>query len=131
MERPANAPHAMARTATDSYSGGKVVFPPLWGPRSYNWGAGMTSIKSAADFVHANMPLGLAGTHGVQQAWDVAAYIDGQVRPQDPRFTGDVAQTRKKHHDTLFSMSGRSVNGALLGDPAPTPPAGTVPAKPE
>jgi thiosulfate dehydrogenase len=111
-------------------SGGKVVFPPLWGPRSYNWGAGMTSIKSAAEFIHANMPLGLGGTLSVQQAWDVAAYIDSQVRPQDPRFTGDVAETRKKHHDTPFSMYGLSVNGALLGDPASTPPAGTVPAKP-
>jgi thiosulfate dehydrogenase len=111
-------------------SGGKVVFPPLWGPRSYNWGAGMTSIKSAAEFIHANMPLGLAGTLSVQQAWDLAAYIDSQVRPQDPRYTGDVAETRKKHHDTPFSMYGRTVNGALLGDPASTPPAGTVPAKP-
>jgi hypothetical protein len=27
-------------------------------------------------------------------------------------------------------MYGLTVNGALLGDPASTPPAGTVPAKP-
>jgi thiosulfate dehydrogenase len=111
-------------------SGDKVVFPALWGPRSFNWGAGMTSIKSAAEFIHANMPLGLGGTLSVQQAWDVATYIDSQVRPQDPRFTGDVAETRKKHHDTPSSMYGLTVNGALLGDPASTPPAGTVPAKP-
>jgi thiosulfate dehydrogenase len=106
---------------------GKVSFPPLWGPRSYNWGAGMTSIKSAAEFIRANMPLGAGGTLSVQQAWDVATYIDSQVRPQDPRFTGDVDQTRKMHHDTPFSMYGRTVNGAILGDPASTPPAGTVP----
>jgi len=105
-------------------SGGKVLFPPLWGPRSYNWGAGMTSIKSAAEFIRANMPLGAGGTLNVQQAWDVATYIDSQVRPQDPRFTGDVDQTRKLHHDTPFSMYGRPVNGVVLGDPASTPAAG-------
>src|SRR3546814_3230707 len=26
---------------------GRVVFPPLWGPHSYNWGAGMASVKNA------------------------------------------------------------------------------------
>src|SRR3546814_5458541 len=36
---------------------GRVVFPPLWGPHSYNWGAGMASVKNAAAFVKKNMPL--------------------------------------------------------------------------
>lgn len=108
-------------------SDGQVVFPPLWGPQSYNWGAGMTSIKSAAEFIHANMPLGLGGTLTVQQSWDVAAFVDSQVRPQDPRFNGDVEQTREKYHDSEYSMYGRSVKGAVLGDPALTPPSGTVP----
>jgi thiosulfate dehydrogenase len=107
-------------------SGGQVVFPPLWGPQSYNWGAGMTSIKNAAQFIHANMPLGLGNTLSVQQAWDVATYIDSQVRPQDPRFVQDVEETRKRFHDSPFSMYGRRVNGVLLGDPAATPPAGGV-----
>jgi thiosulfate dehydrogenase len=53
---------------------GKPPFPPQWGPRSYNWGAGMTSIKSAAEFIRANMPLGAGGTLSVQQAWDAATY---------------------------------------------------------
>jgi thiosulfate dehydrogenase len=108
-------------------SGGTVVFPPLWGPRSYNWGAGMASTENAAAFVRANMPLGLGGSLSVQQAWDVATYMDSQIRPQDPRFAGDVEQTRKKFHDTPFSMYGRVVNGVALGDPASTPPAGSVP----
>jgi thiosulfate dehydrogenase len=109
------------------FADGKVLFPALWGPRSFNWGAGMGSIKSAAAFIRANMPLGQGGTLSVQQAWDVATYVDSQVRPQDPRFTGDVAQTRKQFHDTPSSMYGRTVNGAVLGDPASTPPSGTVP----
>ncbi len=93
-------------------SGGKIVFPALWGPRSFNWGAGMGSIKNAAEFIHANMPLGLGGSLSDQQAWDVATYMDSQVRPQDPRFTGDVDETRKKFHDTPTSMYGHTVNGA-------------------
>lgn len=109
-------------------AGGKVVFPALWGPRSFNWGAGMGSIKSAAAFIHANMPLGMGGSLTPQQAWDVATYMDSQVRPQDPRFLGTVEATRQKFHDNAFSMYGKPVNGALLGDPSVTPPAATVPA---
>ncbi len=109
-------------------SEGKVVFPPLWGARSYNWGAGMASVKNAAGFIKANMPLGLAGSLTAQQAWDVADYVDSQVRPQDPRFTGTVAETRKKFHDNAFSMYGQTVDGKVLGDPAVTPAAGTIPA---
>ncbi len=108
-------------------SDGKVVFPALWGPQSYNWGAGMGSIKNAAAFIRANMPYGMGGSLSEQQAWDVATYMDSQVRPQDPRFTGDVAATRKKFHDNAFSMYGQTVNGQVLGDPAVTPAAGTVP----
>ena len=108
-------------------SDGKVVFPALWGPQSFNWGAGMGSVKNAAAFIRANMPLGMGGSLSEQEAWDVATYMDSQVRPQDPRFLGDVEQTRVKFHDNAFSMYGRTVNGAVLGDPAHTPPAGTVP----
>ena len=109
-------------------SDGKVVFPALWGARSFNWGAGMASVKNAAEFIHAEMPLGMGGSLTPQQAWDVATYVDSQVRPQDPRFTGDVQATRETFHKTPFSMYGLSVNGAVLGDPAKTPPAGTVPS---
>lgn len=109
-------------------SGGKVVFPALWGPQSFNWGAGMGSIKNAAEFIHANMPFGLGGTLTPQQAWDVATFMDSQVRPQDPRYAGSVAETRTKFHNTPMSMYGQTVNGAVLGDPAVTPPAGTIPA---
>jgi thiosulfate dehydrogenase len=109
-------------------SGGKVVFPALWGPQSFNWGAGMGSIKHAAEFIHANMPLGLGYSLTPQQSWDVATYIDSQVRPQDPRFTGDVAKTRATFHNSAASMYGQTVNGAVLGDPATTPPFGTVAA---
>ncbi len=109
--------------AGQAIAGGTPI-PPLWGPRSYNWGAGMANIDRAAAFIHANMPLGQGGSLSVQQAWDVATFIDSQVRPQDPRFAGDVAATRAAFHDSPASMYGLTVAGAVLGDAATTPPAG-------
>ena len=98
-------------------SGGKPVFPPLWGARSFNWGAGMSDIRNAAGFIKANMPLGLGGTLTDQQAWDVATFMDSHERPQDPRFTGSAAATRAQFHDTPDSMYGLTVNGRVLGAP--------------
>lgn len=98
-------------------SGGKQVFPPLWGPKSFNWGAGMHQIHNAAGFIQANMPLGKGGTLSDQDAWDVATFMDSHERPQDPRYTGSVEVTRKKYHDSDDSMYGRSVNGHVLGSP--------------
>lgn len=65
--------------------GGRYAFPPLWGKDSFNAGAGMTRIRNAAGFIHANMPLGKGGTLSVQQAWDVARYMNSHARPPDPR----------------------------------------------
>jgi thiosulfate dehydrogenase len=98
-------------------SGGKAVFPPLWGAHSFNWGAGMGEIQNAAGFIKANMPLGLGNTLTDQQAWDVAMFMDSQERPQDPRFTGSVEATRAKYHDSPNSMYGERINGRVLGAP--------------
>lgn len=64
---------------------GKYVFPPLWGQHSYNAGAGMTRVKTAAAFIKANMPLGKGNTLLLQEAWDVAQFINDHERPADPR----------------------------------------------
>ena len=58
-------------------------FPPLWGPKSFNDGAGMNT-KMAA-FVKANMPLGRGGSLSDQQAADVAAYVLSHARPHFDR----------------------------------------------
>ena len=105
---------------------GGPAYPPLWGARSYNWGAGMARIDKAAAFIRANMPQGGEGSLSVQEAWDVAHYIDGKVRPQDPRFTTSAGATRARYQDTPFSRYGTVVGGALLGDPSNTPPSGPV-----
>ena len=64
---------------------GAYQFPPLWGPHSFNSGAGMAKIKLAAAFIKANMPLTKPGSLSEQQAWDVAAYVDSHKRPPVPR----------------------------------------------
>lgn len=95
------------------------VFPPLWGPRSFNWGAGMHQLANAAAFIKANMPLGKGGSLSEQEAWDVAMFMNSHERPQDPRFTESVAQTRKKYHDSADSLYGTNVNGHVLGSKSP------------
>jgi thiosulfate dehydrogenase len=61
--------------------GKKIIFPPLWGPDSYNIGAGMARLHTAAGFVKHNMPLGQGGSLTDEEAWDVAAYFTQMKRP--------------------------------------------------
>ena len=96
-------------------AGDQQVFPPLWGPRSFNWGAGMHQLTNAAGFIKANMPLGKGGSLSEQDAWDVAVFMNSHERPQDPRFIKSVAETRKKYHDSDDSLYGMTVNGHVLG----------------
>lgn len=64
---------------------GRGGMPPVWGLNSYNKGAGMNDIQQAAGFIWANMPLGQGRSLSHQQALDVSAYLNLQVRPADPR----------------------------------------------
>jgi thiosulfate dehydrogenase len=59
--------------------------PVLWGPGSYNAGAGMHDVEKAARFIRANMPLGQENTLTPDQARDLAAYINGKPHPPDQR----------------------------------------------
>jgi thiosulfate dehydrogenase len=68
-----------------SPDGKKFVYPPLWGPNSYNDGAGLFRITNFAKFVKSNMPLGAAHDNAIlsdEEAWDVAAFVNNQVRPK-------------------------------------------------
>lgn len=78
---------------------GGYAFPPLWGEKSYNWGAGMHRINTAAGFIKMNMPYGRGGTLTDQEAWDVALFMNSNERGADPRFEGSIEQTRDKEHD--------------------------------
>ena len=96
-------------------------FPPLWGANSYNWGAGMTSVGTAAAFIRANMPYGLRDALTEQEAWDVAMFVDSHERPQDPRFNSNLAETRARYHDSKWSLYGTEQRGIRLGDAANYP----------
>jgi thiosulfate dehydrogenase len=60
---------------------GTSIAPPLWGPRSYNVGAGMANVVTAASFIHALMPIDRAQQLSEQQAFDIATYINSRPRP--------------------------------------------------
>jgi len=64
---------------------GTFVYPPLWGPNSYNVGAGLYRISNFARYVKYNMPLG--STHesaqlSDEEAWDIAAFVNSQEHPK-------------------------------------------------
>jgi cytochrome c len=63
------------------YESNTYYRPALWGPHSFDRQAGMAQPGKFAAFVHGNMPLGAGGLLTAQQAWDLAAFVDGQKRP--------------------------------------------------
>ena len=70
---------------------GTRIAPPLWGPGSYNDGAGMSHPDKLAGFAHLYMPKGDPNLT-VEQAKQAAAYVDSQPRPhfQDKQDPEDV-----------------------------------------
>ena len=81
------------------------LFPPLWGPDSFNNGAGMHRLIASASFVHANMPVGTTykgPALSEDDAWDVAAYINAQPRPVRPRLDLDYPNRARKPVDAPF-----------------------------
>lgn len=81
------------------------TFPPLWGPDSFNNGAGMNRLVMAARFIQANMPMG--ATHdatqiGVDEAYDVAAYMVSQPRPVKSNLEADFPARWNKPVDAAF-----------------------------
>jgi cytochrome c553 len=59
-------------------------YPPLWGEHSYNIGAGLFRLSRFAGYVKNNMPQGVTWENPQltdEEAWDVAAYVNAQQRP--------------------------------------------------
>ncbi|OLC07080.1 MAG: hypothetical protein AUH41_11130 [Gemmatimonadetes bacterium 13_1_40CM_66_11] len=86
---------------------GTAGAPPLWGSESYNIAAGMSRVRTAAEFIRHNMPFDAPGTLSDSQAFNVAAYVNGHPRPDfrgkendwprgDP--PPDVAYPTRSHH---------------------------------
>jgi thiosulfate dehydrogenase len=77
------------------------IYPPLWGPESYNTGAGLFRLARFASLVKTTMPFG--ATHDAPQltdeeAWDVAAFVNSQPRPEK-FFEEDWPDLTKKSFD--------------------------------
>lgn len=81
------------------------LYPPLWGPDSFNDGAGMHRIIPAANFIRANMPFGVTHESPVltgAQAFDVAAFVNVQPRPHRSGLDRDYPDRNRKPVDAPF-----------------------------
>ncbi len=80
------------------------VYPPLWGEHSYTTAAGLYRISRLAGYAKDNMPFGCSHQTPLlsdEDAWDVAAFINSQPRP-DITFTKDWPNISKKPFDHPF-----------------------------
>ena len=85
--------------------GAGYQFPPLWGPDSYNIGAGMARVLAAAAFIQHNMPIGTTYDNPVLtdgDAYDVAAYINSQQRPVMADLAKDYPNKLQKPIDAPY-----------------------------
>ncbi|MBP9899727.1 MAG: c-type cytochrome [Gemmatimonadales bacterium] len=103
--------------------------PALWGPRSYSIGASMARVERAASFIRHNMPFGAPGTLTDQQAWDVAAYIDAQPRPDMPGKDADWPSGGAPD-DVPYATAGRTASMSPPLLPRATPERAMVPPPP-
>jgi thiosulfate dehydrogenase len=81
------------------------VMPPLWGPDTFNDGAGMARIISLANFIHFNMPHGadyLNPQIRVESAWDIAAFVLSHPRPHLAATEHDFPSLLMKPVDTPY-----------------------------
>lgn len=81
------------------------IFPQLWGKDTYNNGAGMNRLLTAAAFIKGNMPLGTTAQSPAltdDQAYDVAAYINSHERPKKANLDKDFPARYNKPVDAAF-----------------------------
>jgi len=80
-------------------------YPPLWGPNSYNDGAGLYRLSNFAGYVKNNMPNLLTShknpTLTDEESWDIAAYVNSQSRPHKDQ-SKDWPKFEKKPLDFPF-----------------------------
>ena len=80
-------------------------FPPLWGADSFNNGAGMSRLLTAAAYARHNMPLGTSFDSPLltdEQAYDVAGYIVSQNRPEKVDLDKDFPVRLQKPIDAPY-----------------------------
>jgi thiosulfate dehydrogenase len=82
------------------------LYPPLWGPDSFNDGAGMHRVITAAEFIRGNMPFGMATRDNPkltdEEAYDVAGYINSFERPHKKGSENDYPDLTLKPVSTSY-----------------------------
>lgn len=82
-------------------------YPPLWGSDSYNDGAGMHRVITAAEFIKSNMPFGQATWDNPklsdEEAFHVAGYINSFYRPKKKRTEEDYPDKKLKPVSTPYA----------------------------
>jgi thiosulfate dehydrogenase len=81
------------------------MVPPLWGNDSFNDGAGMARLITAANFLHFNMPHGVDYLNpqlSPEQAWDIAAYVVSRPRPHKAGLEKDFPDLLEKPVDAPY-----------------------------
>lgn len=78
------------------------LYPPLWGPRSYNTAAGLYRLSRFAGYIKSNMP-NLTSSYEKptltdEEAWDIAAFVNSMPRPEK-KFENDWPDIAKKPVD--------------------------------
>jgi thiosulfate dehydrogenase len=79
-----------------------AVAPHLWGPYSFNNGAGMARIHTLAAFIRQNMPRDQGDTLTKDEAYDLAAFISSQPRPDFPDRIHDYPKGHEPDEAPLF-----------------------------
>ncbi len=103
-ERQCASCHGTEGLGLKTPAGTAYLYPPLWGPASYNQGAGLYRLSRFAGYVKANMPLGATYKRPLlsdEEAWDLAAYVNSMERPSK-ELSGDWPDISKKPMDHPF-----------------------------
>ncbi|MGB0316196.1 MAG: c-type cytochrome [Flavobacteriaceae bacterium] len=81
-------------------------YPPLWGEDSYNDGAGMHRVLTAAAFIKSNMPYLQADWENPkltdEEAYHVAGYINSFQRPLKQNKSADFPDRKRKPVSTPY-----------------------------
>jgi thiosulfate dehydrogenase len=113
-------PHALARIKLDAskvnLEAGRIVYearcaschgsdgqgdPPVWGPRSYNAGAGVAQVHRLAAWLRVTMPPDDPSL-SVEEAVNVAAYVNAQPRPDFVLRDHLPADELGRYHSTVL-----------------------------
>jgi thiosulfate dehydrogenase len=87
----------------ESFTG--YVYPPLGGEDTFNDGAGMNRVITAAEFLKSNMPFGAtydAPLLSDEEAYHIAAYINTFERPVKPGKENDFPDIKLKPVSTPY-----------------------------